>query len=171
MATTTTGKPATVAPTGCCPPFDPSTYDGREVVWRDKMFVKEHVRSFFHIPINFGKTVVRAKANIDAVNAGPPQNLMLTDEKSPWGSDLYIEVTRPVPLEPMATLSGTFLTKVFDGPFKDAPKWADTMKRYVAEQGRVLRKLYFAYTTCPGCAKAYGHNYVVLFAEVEPRSN
>jgi hypothetical protein len=30
----------------------------------------------------------------------------------------------------------------------------------------MLKKLYFSYTTCPACAKAYGKNYVVLFAQV-----
>lgn len=168
MRTSTTEKPATVAPTGCCPPFDPAIWDGREVVWRDKLFVKEHVHAFFHVPLDMGKKIVGAKAKIDAVGAGPPQPLRLSDETSLWGSDLYIEVTHPVPRAEMASLSGTFLTRVFDGPFRDAPSWAETMKRHVAAQGRTLRKLYFAYTTCPACAKAYGHNYVVLFAEVDP---
>jgi hypothetical protein len=36
----------------------------------------------------------------------------------------------------------------------------------VAERGKKLEKLYFAYTTCPGCAKVYGKNHVVLFARV-----
>ena len=64
------------------------------------------------------------------------------------------------------TLSGTFLTRVYDGPYRNAPKWVEEMKRWVASKGRKADKLYFAYTTCPGCAKAYGHNYVVLFARV-----
>jgi hypothetical protein len=36
----------------------------------------------------------------------------------------------------------------------------------VQAQGRTLEKLYFAYTTCPACAKAYGKNYVIAFAKV-----
>jgi hypothetical protein len=40
------------------------------------------------------------------------------------------------------------------------------MRRFVAERGKKLEKLYFAYTTCPACAEAYGKNYVVLFAKV-----
>jgi hypothetical protein len=96
---------------------------------------------------------------------------MLSDETSRWGSDLYIDVTRPVPGLDMATMSGTFLTKVYDGPFRDAGKWAEDMRRYVAAKGRRLEKLYFAYTTCPSCAKAYGHNYVVLFARVDGAAN
>jgi hypothetical protein len=71
----------------------------------------------------------------------------------------------------MAEISGTFLTKVFEGPFRDAPrwiaKWIANMKRYVAAKNRTLERLYFGYTTCPKCAKAYGKNYVVMFAKVE----
>ena len=40
------------------------------------------------------------------------------------------------------------------------------MREYVASRGEKIEKLYFAYTTCPACAKAYGENYVVLFARI-----
>jgi hypothetical protein len=40
------------------------------------------------------------------------------------------------------------------------------MRDHVAARGRTLERLYFGYTTCPKCAKAYGKNYVVLFAKV-----
>ena len=46
------------------------------------------------------------------------------------------------------------------------PKWIEDMRRRVANKGKTLRKLLFYYTTCPVCAKKYGHNYVVLFAQV-----
>jgi hypothetical protein len=91
---------------------------------------------------------------------------MLSDEKSPWSTDLYIRVTKPVPEAHMTTLSGTFLTRVYEGPYRDAPKWAANMQSFVTARGRTLEKLYFAYTTCPACSKAYGKNYVVLFAKV-----
>lgn len=167
MTTTTTENRASVAPTGCCPPFDPSTYDGREVVWRDKLFVKEHAHAILHVPVDMGKVITRAKAKIDAAGASPEHPLMLSDDHL-FGSDLYIEVTRAVPGLANVTISGDFMCKVFDGPYHDAPKWVDTMKWVVATEGRTLKRIYFAYTTCPGCAKVYGHNYVVLFAEVEP---
>ena len=34
------------------------------------------------------------------------------------------------------------------------------------KKGKVAKQLLFYYTTCPKCAKAYGKNYVVLFAQV-----
>jgi hypothetical protein len=169
MRTPTTETRASPAPTGCCPPFDPATWEHREVVWRDKPFVKARLRTLFHVPLDMEKKVARANALIEAAMAAPAHPLMPAKDLSPWRSDLYIEVSRPVPGAEMGTLSGTFLTEVFDGPFGDAPKWVAAMKRRVAEQGRRLKQLYLGYTTCPACAKAYGHNYVVVFAEVEPR--
>jgi len=94
----------------------------------------------------------------------PP--VCLSDEDSPWGSDLYIAVTKDVPGLQMTQISGTFLTKVFEGPFKNAPRWAKEMEEYVKGKGRELQKIYFFYTTCPACAKVYGKNFVVLLAQV-----
>lgn len=93
---------------------------------------------------------------------------MLSDEASPWRSELYIDVSRPVPGAEMEALSGAFLTRVFDGPFKDAPRWAAETKAWAVARGRRVDKLYFGYTTCSAYAKAYGHNYVVMFAKVGP---
>lgn len=66
----------------------------------------------------------------------------------------------------MAALSGTFLCKVFEGPYRNIRTWISQMQRYVGSRGRTLKKLYFYYTTCPKCAKQYGKNYVVLLAQV-----
>jgi hypothetical protein len=84
-----------------------------------------------------------------------------------WGADIYIDVAKNVPGAQMATLFGKFLTKVFEGQYQDAGKWAVAMKKYVDDKGKKLKKLYFSYTTCPKCAKAYGKNYVVLFAQID----
>jgi hypothetical protein len=155
-----------VQPTGCCPPFNPTPWQDKELTWKDELFVRDHVRSVFHVPLNMGKRVVANQTKIDAAQAAPAERLMLTEETSPWGSDIYIRVTKPVPDARMASLSGTFLTRVYEGPFRDEPKWAEDMRRFVAARGRTLEKLYFSYTTCPACAKAYGKNYVVVLAKV-----
>jgi len=152
--------------TGCCEPFDPKPWQERTVVWKDKLFVKDHVTSFLHIPLNMGAKVVKNIVLIEKAKAKSPYQLMLTDEKSAWGSDIYIDVAKKVPGVKMETLSGTFLTKVFEGPYQNAGKWAREMEAFVRNQGKNIKKLYFSYTTCPRCAKAYGKNYVVLFARI-----
>ena len=95
-----------------------------------------------------------------------PQMLLLSDENSLWGADVYIEVAREVPGATMASIESTFLAQVYEGPYRDIPKWIEDMRRRVANKGKALRKLLFYYTTCPVCAKKYGRNYVVLFAQV-----
>jgi len=158
-----------VAPTGCCPPFDPGPWQDQEIAWHAKPFVKDHVTCLFHVPLNMGRTVMKDMTLIHGAHAAVDHPLMLSDEKSPWGADLYIEVKGLVPQASMAYLSGTFLTRVFEGPFLNAGHWAQDMKSHVIAKGRTLERLYFGYTTCPKCAKAYGKNYVVLFAQVSDR--
>jgi hypothetical protein len=155
-----------VQSTGCCEPFDPKPWQDKTITWKDKLFVKDHVTSFLHIPLNMGQQIVKNLALIKKANAKAPYQLMLTDEKSLWGSDIYIDIAKKVPGATMATLSGTFLTKVFEGSYQDVGQWAKSMQNYVASKGKTLIKLYFSYTTCPKCAKVYGKNYVVLFAQI-----
>jgi len=152
--------------TGCCPRFDPEPWDEKEVTWRDRLFLKDRVRSFLHVPLNFGKVMVRNMEKIAASGAVTPEPLMLCDENSLWGADVYIAVAKDVAGAQMAKVSGAFLTKVFEGPYKDAGKWRKEMRSFVASRGLEAKKVYSFYTTCPRCAKFYGKNYTVLVAEV-----
>jgi len=45
-------------------------------------------------------------------------------------------------------------------------EWTTEMQAYVEKKNKKIKKLYFSYTSCPKCAKAYGKNYVVLFAQI-----
>ncbi len=150
----------------CCPKFKPEPWDEKEITWEDKQFLKDRVRSFLHIPLNFGAVMRRSMAAIDSADAMPEEMIVLSDENSLWGADVYLAVSKDVPGAEMASLSGTFLCKVYEGPYKDVGKWAKQMVDHVKAAGRDLKKLYFYYTTCPKCAKKYGKNYVVLLAEV-----
>lgn len=151
--------------TGCCKRFDPIPWDEKEIIWKEKLFLKDHVRSFLHIPLNFGQVMTKNMKLIEEASAQGEQ-IMLSDEKSLWGSDVYINVSKEVPGAEMVKLSGTFLTKVFEGSYQNIGKWVKDMKGYVRSKAKEIKKIYFYYTTCPSCAKAYGKNYVVLLAEV-----
>ena len=152
--------------TGCCPRFVPEPWDEKEVTFQDKLFVQDRVRSIFHIPLNFGKVIVRNMELIQKADALTPEPFMLSDENSLWGADVYIAVSKDVPGAKMTKISGTYLTKVFDGPFKNIRQWITQMTEYVKSKNKQLKKIYFFYTTCPKCAKHYGKNYVVLLAEI-----
>ena len=92
--------------------------------------------------------------------------LVLTQDDSPWHAEHLFAVDKDVPGADMVRLSGTFVTKVFEGPYAEAKTWCGEMARVVQHRGKHLDALYFFYTTCPRCAKAYGRNYVVGVARV-----
>ena len=152
--------------TGCCPRFDPGPWEDKEIKFQDKLFLKDHVRSFLHIPLNFDKIMVKNMELIKEAGALSLQPLLLSDDNSLWGSDVYIAVSKEIPGAQMEKISGTFLTRVFEGPYKNAGNWAKEMKDYVRSKGKELKKMYFFYTTCPKCAEFYGKNYTVVLAQV-----
>ncbi|MFC1874865.1 hydrolase [Chloroflexota bacterium] len=152
--------------TGCCPRFNPEPWQEKEVTFKDKLFLKDSVRSILHIPINFGSVMVKNMEKINKANAVSSEPLLLSDEKSMWKSDLYIAVDKDVPDAEMVKLSGTFLTKVFEGSYSNTSKWVRAMNDYIKARGKEAKKLYFYYTTCPKCAKVYGKNYTVVLAQV-----
>ncbi|MGE5582491.1 MAG: hydrolase [Bacillota bacterium] len=156
--------------TTCCPKFDPALWDEKTHHWKEKLFIKDVIPQIFHIPLpsTMNRTIGRMWEQAQQAKAAPDLKdfLMLSYDPSPWKSQFYLAVTKEVPGTENVKLSGTFISKVFDGPYNQAPKWIKEMEQYVAAKGQTVKKHYFYYTTCPKCAKIYGHNYVVSFAEV-----
>lgn len=153
--------------TGCCPKFDPGPWDEQEFVFEDKLFAVGKTWNFFHIPLNIGSMFTKMLKKIMDEGAAPSDYyLTLSYDPSMWRGEHFFAVEKEIPGVEMRKLSGRYLTKVFEGPFKDAGNWAKQMEEYVTEKNETLKKLYFFYTTCPKCAKHYGKNYVVGFAEV-----
>jgi hypothetical protein len=155
-------------PTGCCPKFKAEGWDGQELHFEDKLFVKAKTKSIFHIPINFGSVFPRTFGAIEAAEANSDDDfIVLSHDPSLWSGEHYFSVTKEVPDQEMVRLSGDFMTKIFEGPFKNVGKWNKEMAEYVESMGKTAKKTYFFYTTCPKCAKEYGKNYVVAVSEVQ----
>lgn len=154
----------------CCPKFDPEPWQEKAIVWEDKQFIMATIPQFMHMPIggSFPKTVAKMWAQVEAADARPADKdfMMLAHDPSPWKSELYINVTKQVPDAENVRLSGKYLTKVFDGPYKDIGRFFKEMDAYVAHAGHKNPKYFVYYTTCPKCAEKYGHNYMVFFAQV-----
>ncbi len=58
-----------ITPTDCCEPFNPEPWQDKEITWKDKIFVHDHVTSFLHIPLNFGQKVVKNMGLIETAGA------------------------------------------------------------------------------------------------------
>ncbi len=81
--------------------------------------------------------------------------------------DIYLAVNEEIPGAQNTTLSGTFVSKVYEGPYKETGNWHKDFTAWCNVQNYKPIKYYMWYTTCPKCAKKYGKNYVVYMAEIE----
>lgn len=153
--------------TGCCPRFDSAPWEDQVIEFDKKLFVKMNTINFMHVPLNMGRVMKKMWSKVQDAKADTKDHyLLLSHDPSPWKGEHYMEVTKDVPNAEMVKLSGTYLTKVFEGPYKDAGKWVKEMEKFVESKDKKIKKLYFFYTTCPKCAKTLGENYTIGFAEI-----
>ncbi len=150
----------------CCPKFDPKPWDGEIFEWKNKRFVKDKVFTLFFMPINFGGVMKRLNEKVEKANAKMPNYLCLSDHSSKFNMDIYLAVDKEILDAENVTLSGKFLSKVYEGPFNDTGKWCKDFEEYAKSKSLDIKKWYMWYTTCPKCAKKYGKNYVAIIAEV-----
>lgn len=151
----------------CCPQFDPAPWDGKTLDWKEKRFIKDRVFTVFHMPMNFGPVIKRMMAKIEKAGAVATDWMGLSDHTSKWNMDLYVAVDREVSGAENTTLSGSFFSKVYEGPYKDTEKWCKDFEALVKKQNLNIRKWYMWYTTCPKCARKYGKNYVVILGKTD----
>jgi len=151
----------------CCPKFNPEPWDGKTFTWKNKKFVKDKVFTIFYMPINFGGVITKMNKKVEEAGAEIPDWLCLSDHTSMWNMDLYLAVDKKISDAENVNISGRFLSKVYEGPYKDTKKWCDDFTEYAKSKKVNVGKMYMWYTTCPGCAKKYGKNYVVIISEVK----
>ncbi len=151
----------------CCRKFDPASLDEKEINLNGRKFLKKRYACLFHIPLNLSSVMKKACATASGEQAMPEDALWLCDENSSWGADLYLEVNKDLKEQEMSSLDGQYLCKIFDGAYREMPNWIKEMKEFVEKQGKKTDKILAYYTTCPKCAKIYGHNYVGLLAKIK----
>ena len=155
--------------TGCCPRFNPEGWDEAELHFENKPFVRAETKSIFHIPMNMGSVFSKTFRDIEKAGAHSDDDfIVLSRDLSNWKGEHFFSVTGDVPGHESIRISGDFITKVFEGPFRNMGSWEREVESFVASRGMATPKTYYFYTTCPKCAKVYGKNYVVAIAEVEP---
>lgn len=155
----------------CCPKFNPEKWDGQTYTWENKPFIKETIPTFFHIPLasminkKVGKLCKMAEDS-KMIEANSEDVLLLFRDPSAFKSEIYLSVTGPVANVNNVNISGTFVAKVFSGPYNAVPKFIKEMNQYLVAQEKTAKDYYIHYAYCPKCAKKYGDNYMILFAQV-----
>ena len=155
----------------CCPKFDPDKWDEKTNVWQDKSFLKETVPTFFHIPFPpmIGNKIQKMYALAEEAGAEPEDKqewIVLFHDPTAFRSEMFMSTTKTVPGANNVTLSGNYISKVFDGPYNAVPKFIKQMGSYLEKKGELAKDYYVHYAYCPKCAKKFNHNYAVLFAAV-----
>ena len=150
----------------CCPKFDPKPWNGKIFKWKNKKFIKDKVFTIFYMPINFGSVIKKLMEKINSANAKCIDWMGLSDHTSKWNMNIYVAVNKKIPNAENVTLSGKFLSKVYEGPYKDTGKWCKDFEAYANNKKLKIKKMYMWYTTCPKCMKKYGKNYVAIIGEV-----
>jgi hypothetical protein len=159
---------ASINTTGCCPKFNPEGWDGQKLHFDGKQFVKATTRSLAHVPLNMSSVFARVQKHIDESQASSAeQSFVLSRDTSAFGAEHLFAVSKPVKGEELETVSGDFVTRVFEGPYREVRNWHSEMRKIAHSHGAGEdQPVWFFYTTCPKCAKAYGKNYVVGVAEI-----
>jgi len=155
----------------CCPKFNPKKWDEKTHNWKDKSFIKETIPTFFHIPFPpmIGKKITNMYNLALKVKAQPKDKqdwIVLFHDPTRFKSELFMSSTKEVPGANNVKISGTFISKVFDGPYNAVPKFMKEMDSYLEKKGKKAKDYYIHYAYCPKCAKKYKHNYALLFAEI-----
>jgi hypothetical protein len=150
----------------CCPKFDPAPWNGKLFEWNEKKFMKDRVFTFFYIPMNFGRVMKKLDKKVRDAQATISDGMCLSVHTSKWNMNLYLAVDQEIPGAENMTLSGKFLSKVYEGSFQDTGKWCKDFEQFAQSKGVTISKWCMWYTTCPKCAKKYGKNYVVIVTQV-----
>jgi hypothetical protein len=121
-------------------------------------------------PPMIGKKITKMLKMSEDSNMTPANKtnmLILFTDPTPFKSEIYLSIKGTIPNANNATISGTFISRVFEGGYTAIPKFIKQMNEYLADENKKAKTYYTHYAYCPGCAKKYGHNYVILFAQVQ----
>ncbi len=156
----------------CCPLFHPENWNNIQHIWDHKLFLKDSVPEFFHIPLpgTYEKAITRMwnKANGAHAAPGPKDFLLLAHDPSSFKGELYMSVTKEIPGEQTESFTGTFFSKVFEGDYSDARRALRSMEGFLTDNEMISEKDYIYFPYCPKCAKKYGRNYIVVVSQIEP---
>ena len=156
----------------CCQKFEPKRWDNKTFTWDDKRFIKESIPTIFHMPFpkSIGKKVTKMMAlaeKWDSLSDDKLEDLLLFNDPTAFKSDMYLSVSESIPNAHNVELSGTFISKVYDGAYNKIPKFMKQMENHLRAQDKKVKDYYIHYAYCPKCSKEFGHNYMAIFAEIE----
>lgn len=132
--------------TGCCPVPNIDAWQDNEVSFDNMKFIRMYTKSILFVPLNMGKVMTQIQKTAEDANAAMPANqvMILTRDISPWKAEQLYAVSKSIKGADNITLNGTYLTKVFEGPYQNAKKWHDSLIEYAKSNGKKVGDVYFS---------------------------
>ena len=152
--------------TGCCPILKATEWDKKTFNWKNKPFYRTSCLSLFHIPLTMGSAITEAVKILSAKGLMGKDFMCISKEDGLLSTTLLISLKHDAPGLPIERITGQFMSRLFEGDYKDTGKWVSEMMDYVKSKGKTATELLFWYGTCPKCAKVYGKAQTVIFAHV-----
>jgi hypothetical protein len=154
-------------PTGCCPRFHPDRWAEQALRFEGKRFARIVSRNVRQVPQDMAPAYAAAASAIEKAGAWEDQQLLVLNRILPTrDAEHLFAVGKDVPGLEMVRLDGHYRTRLFEGPYGLAPHWQAALEQELADRGLEAEQVHFYFTTCPACAQAYGHNYVVAVAKL-----
>ena len=158
----------------CCPEFNPKKWDKKTFSWENRRFIKETIPTLFHMPFppmigNKITKMMNLATSANKIDAKKDEVLVLFQDPSAFRSNIFISVIGEVPGANNVQIPGTFMARVYDGPYHAVPKFVKDMNRFLEKEGKKVPKddeYYIHYAYCPKCQKKYGYQYMILFARI-----
>ena len=156
----------------CCPKFYPQNWDEKLHQWEGKRFIKESIPTLFHMPFPpmIGKKIRKMMTQVEASGleqAPKDEILLLFMDPSAFRSEIFLSVEGDIPNAKNVKITGTFFSKVFEGPYNAIPGFIKQMEQHHLDHDqKAAHKYYVHYAYCPKCAKKEGHNYMIIFSEL-----
>jgi hypothetical protein len=154
----------------CCPVFDPARWNEQMYTWENKMFIRGTMPQILYYPFpGIIRRILKKlwkQAREANAETGQEDFLILTYDQSPWKCEFYMSVRQAVPGADNVQLSGTYFTKVFDGPHSMVPKYIHEMDILLTRKDMLAKKYYIFSAACPLCERKYAVNNIVMFAQI-----
>ena len=78
----------------------------------------------------FGAVISGLMKEMEKAGIESKDMMCLSDHTSKWNMDIYVSVDEKVEGAENVVLNGKFLSKVYEGNFKNTDKWCEDYKKY-----------------------------------------
>ncbi len=149
-----------------CPKLSKEEWHLTKHVWDKRPFFKTHYRCFLNIPTNLQAVVRKSLEMLRQRKLLDDQPMIFSVRENAWGGNLLISIKKHVRDLETRSLSGHYISFLFNGDYGNVPTWVKKVAEYGQREYLNFSELLIWHVTCPRCAQEYGNSQTVIFAKM-----